>query len=66
MMHLNIKSLGMIQIVFVIILILSTQVFAGNSWLNKGSDLLKSMGGVKKRLGCPLKKLAPDLRKPSG
>jgi hypothetical protein len=62
MMHLNIKSLGMIQIVFVIILILSTQVFAGNSWLNKGSDLLKSMGGGEKTIGLSTEEIGAGLK----
>ena len=48
MKNLNIKFLGTIQIVTIVLLILSAQVFAGNSWLNKGSDLLKSIGGGQK------------------
>ena len=48
MKNLNIKFLGTIQIVTIVILILSAQVFAGNSWLNKGSDFLKSIGGEQK------------------
>jgi len=40
----------MIQAVVVITLIFSTQVFAGNSWFNKGSELLKSIG-TKSKIG---------------
>ena len=44
MSFLNTKHKWMLQAVVVITLIFSTQVFAGNSWLNKGSELLKSFG----------------------
>ncbi|MBT3175637.1 MAG: DUF4197 domain-containing protein [Desulfobacula sp.] len=44
MKHLNIKFLWTLNIIFISMLILSGQVYAGNSWLNKGSDLLKSFG----------------------
>ena len=40
----NIKYRWMILAVVVTTLILSTQVFAGNSWFDKGSELLKSFG----------------------
>ncbi|MDA3918983.1 MAG: DUF4197 domain-containing protein [Deltaproteobacteria bacterium] len=40
----NIKYKWMIQAVVYTTLIFSTQVFAGNSWFNKGSELLKSFG----------------------
>lgn len=44
------KYKWMIQAVVVITLIFSTQVFAGNSWFNKGSELLKSIG-TKSKIG---------------
>ena len=62
MKHLNIKSLGMMQIVTVIILILSAQVFAGNSWLNKGSSLLKSLGGGEKIGGLSTEEIGSGLK----
>ena len=40
----NVKLLWMMQVVIVATLMLSPQVFAGNSWLNQGSKLLKSFG----------------------
>ncbi|WP_457552913.1 DUF4197 domain-containing protein [Desulfobacula sp.] len=47
---LTIKSLWMLQGIILIMLIVSAQVFAGNSWFNKGGDLLKSFSGSKKAL----------------
>jgi hypothetical protein len=44
MKYLNIKFIWMIQVVIVVTLMLPVHVFAGNSWLNKGSELLKSLG----------------------
>jgi len=40
----NIKYRWMVPVVVVTTLILSTQVFAGNSWFDKGSEILKSFG----------------------
>ena len=62
MKHLNIKYLGMMQIITVIILIFSVQVFAGNSWLNKGSGLLKSIGGGEKIGGLSTEEIGSGLK----
>ncbi|MBU8912144.1 MAG: DUF4197 domain-containing protein [Desulfobacterales bacterium] len=44
MRSINTKYLWMIQVGIVVTLMLSSQVFAGNSWLDKGSDVLKTFG----------------------
>ena len=44
MRNINTKYLWMMQVVIGVTLMLSTQVFAGNSWLNKGNEILKSFG----------------------
>ncbi|MCD4719456.1 MAG: DUF4197 domain-containing protein [Desulfobacula sp.] len=44
MKDLNVKFIWMMQVFIVTTLMLSAQVFAGNSWFDKGSDLLKSFG----------------------
>lgn len=44
MKHVNVKFVWMIQVVFAATLMLSVQVFAGNSWFDKGSEFLKSFG----------------------
>ncbi|MCK4767324.1 MAG: DUF4197 domain-containing protein [Desulfobacula sp.] len=44
MKNINTNCLWMMQVVIVVTLMLSAQVFAGNSWLNKGSEILKSFG----------------------
>lgn len=62
MKNLNVKFLGMIQIVTIVILILSAQVFAGNSWLNKGSDLLKSIGGGQKAGALSIEEIGAGLK----
>jgi len=62
MKNLNIKFLGTIQIVTIVILILSAQVFAGNSWLNKGSDLLKSIGGGQKAGALSIEEIGAGLK----
>lgn len=48
MKHLNHKLLKMIQVALVVMLMLPIPSFAGNSWLNKGTELLKSVGGSDK------------------
>jgi len=42
------KYIWMMQVVLMVSLIFAVQTHAGNSWLNKGSDLLKSFGGTDK------------------
>ncbi|MBU8848931.1 MAG: DUF4197 domain-containing protein [Desulfobacterales bacterium] len=44
MRSINTKYSWMIQVGIVVTLMLSSQVFAGNSWLDKGSDVLKTFG----------------------
>ncbi|WP_299980496.1 DUF4197 domain-containing protein [Desulfobacula sp.] len=44
MRNINTKCLWMMQVVIVAAMMLSAQAFAGNSWLNKGSEILKSFG----------------------
>lgn len=44
MKYVNVKLIWMMQVVIMTTLIFSVQVFADNSWLNKGSELLKSLG----------------------
>ncbi|MCK5162799.1 MAG: DUF4197 domain-containing protein [Desulfobacula sp.] len=44
MKHVNVKLLYMTQVIIVTTLILAAQGFAGNSWLDKGTQLLKSFG----------------------
>ncbi len=62
MKHLQIKYLGMLQIVTFIVLIFSVQVFAGNSWLDKGSGLLKSIGGGEKTGGVSIEEIGAGLK----
>lgn len=44
MRNINTNCLWMMQVIIGVTLMLSTQVFADNSWLNKGSEVLKSFG----------------------
>jgi len=43
MKRLNLKFIGILQLAIIVALMGSAPVFAGNSWLNKGSDILKSI-----------------------
>jgi hypothetical protein len=48
-MHdLTVKRFWMLYVALAVVLIFSTQVFAGSSWFSKGSELLKSLGSDSK------------------
>ena len=62
MKYLNFKFICMLQAVFMVTLILPVQVFAGNSWLNKGSDLLKSFGAGEKASELTIEEIGAGLK----
>ena len=62
MKHLNLKFIWILQVVFMATLILSAQVFAGNSWLTKGSDLLKSLGKGDKASALTIEEIGAGLK----
>ena len=59
---LNRKFIWMIQIIIVGTLILAAQGFAGNSWLDKGSGLLKSFGTGDKVSGLTIEEIGAGLK----
>jgi len=62
MKFLNFKFLGILQVIFMATLIFSAQVFAANSLLNKGSDLLKSFGGGDKKSALSIEEIGAGLK----
>ncbi len=62
MKYLNFKFICMLQLAVMVALILSAPVFAGNSWLNKGSDLLKSFGGGDKASALTTEEIGAGLK----
>ena len=57
--HQNLKIIGMF---FFVMLILSNSVTAGNSWWNKGEELLKSIGNGGKASGLTVDDIAAGLK----
>ncbi|RLC20692.1 MAG: DUF4197 domain-containing protein [Deltaproteobacteria bacterium] len=58
----NVKFVWMMQAVIGITLIFSSQVFAGSSWFDKGSDLLKSIGGSDKTSELSIEEIGAGLK----
>jgi len=56
------KFIWMLQGVTLVILIVSAQAFAGNAWLNKGSELLKSFGGSQKAGSLTIEEIGAGLK----
>jgi hypothetical protein len=62
MKQLNFKFIGMLTGLTLVMLMVSTPVFAGNSWLNKGSELLKSFGGGEKAAALSIDEIGAGLK----
>ncbi len=62
MKYFKFKFLCILQLAVMVALILSAPVFAANSWLNKGSDLLKSFGGGDKAGSLTIEEIGAGLK----
>jgi len=62
MKYFNFKFLCILQLAVMVALILSVRVFAANSWLNKGSDLVKSFGGGDKVSSLTIEEIGAGLK----
>ena len=62
MKHVRVRSIWMIPVIIVAALMLSAQVFAGTSWFDKGSDLLKSFGADDKTSELSIEEIGAGLK----
>jgi len=62
MKHVRVRSIWMIQVIIMAALMLSAQVFAGTSWFDKGSDLLKSFGADDKTSELSIEEIGAGLK----